>query len=141
MANEELVSAVKRIVGLAKSGDLDAAYVGYRDLFSSPAFVSYRPEDQRQALRLMVLAKRSSSPSSKHSPAKIAAHQSAIPLLTALVEQFKEPADHELLGICLVILDKEDLARETFRTGLALERERNAQSDLCGEFMKRISFL
>jgi hypothetical protein len=141
MANEELVSAVKRIVGLAKSGDLDAAYVGYRDLFSSAAFPSYRPEDQRQALRLMVLAKRSSSPSSKHSQAKIDAHKSAVPLLNALVETFKEPADHELLGICLVILGDEDRAREIFRTGLALERERNAQSDLCGEFMKRISFL
>ena len=138
MANEELVSAVKRIVGLAKSGDLDAAYVGYRDLFSSPAFPSYRPEDQRQALRLMVLAKGSPS---KHSPAKIDAHKSAIPPLTALVDTFKEPSDHELLGICLVILGDEDRAREIFRTGLALEREHNAQSDLCGAFMKRISFL
>jgi hypothetical protein len=138
MANEELVSAVKRIVGLAKSGDLDAAYLGYRDLFSSPGFPSYRPEDQRQALRLMVLAKGSPS---KHSPAKVDAHRSAIPALTALVETFKEPADHELLGICLVILGDEDRAREIFRTGLALEREHNAQSDLCGAFMKRISFL
>lgn len=137
MANEELVAAVKRIVGLSRS-DLDAAYVGYRELFSSPAFASYRPEDQRQALRLMVLAK---SAPSKHTPAMIAAHRSAVPPLTELVAGFKEPADHELLGICHVVLGDEDAARAIFRTGLALEREHNAQSDLCGAFMKRISFL
>ena len=138
MANEELVAAVKKIVGAAKSGDLDAAYVGYRDLFSSPAFASYRPEDQRQALRLMVLAK--SSPS-KQTPAMIAAHKSAVPPLTALVESLKDPSDHELLGICYVVLGDEDRAREVFRAGLALERDYNPQSDLCGAFLKRISFL
>jgi hypothetical protein len=138
MANEELVSAVKRIVTLAKTGELDAAYAGYRELFSSPAFASYRPEDQRQALRLMVLAKVTQS---KRSPAMVDAHQSAIPPLTALVANLKEPSDHELLGICHVVVGNEDEARAIFRTGLALEREHNAQSDLCGSFMKRISFL
>ena len=138
MANEELVSAVKRIVGLAKAGELDTAYAGYRDLFSSPAFASYRPEDQRQALRLMVLAK---VVASKRTPAMVEAHQSAIPALKGLVSTLAEPGDHELLGICLVMVGDEDEARKVFRTGLALEREHNAQSDLCGSFMKRISFL
>jgi hypothetical protein len=138
MANEELVSAVKRIVGQAKAGDLDAAYVGYRELFESPAFATYRPEDQRQALKLMVLAKVLPS---KRTPTMVEAHQSAIAPLTALVELQKEPGDHELLGMCHVIVGNEDVARAIFRTGLALERERNAQSDLCGSFMKRISFL
>jgi len=138
MANEELVSAVKRIVGLAKAGELDSAYVGYRELFSSPAFATYRPEDQRQALRLMVLAKVTAS---KRSPAMVDAHQSAIPPLTELVKNLAEPGDHELLGMCHVVVGNEDVARAIFRTGLALEREHNAQSDLCGSFMKRISFL
>jgi hypothetical protein len=138
MANEELVGAIKKIVVLARAGELDAAYNGYRDLFSNPAFPSYRPEDQRQALKLMVLVKGSPS---KHSPAKVAAHQSAIPLLTALVAEHKEPSDHELLGMCHVIVGNEDIAREIFRAGLYLERESNPQSDLCGAFLKRISFL
>jgi hypothetical protein len=138
MANEELVAAVKRIVGVAKTGDLDAAYVGYRDLFSSPAFASYRPEDQRQALRLMVLAKVTPS---KRTPAMVEAHQSALPPLTELVSNLHEPGDHELLGICHVVVGNEESASQIFRAGLALERERNPQSDLCGAFMKRISFL
>ena len=138
MANEELVSAVKRIFGLAKAGDLDAAYVAYGELFSSPVFATYRPEDQRQALRLMVLAKVLPS---KRTPTMVQSHQSAIAPLTALVELQKEPADHELLGMCHVIVGNEDTARAIFRTGLALEREHNAQSDLGGSFMKRISFL
>jgi hypothetical protein len=115
MANAELIASVKRIVAFAKAGDTDTAYAGYRDLFSSPEFASYRPEDQRTALRLMVLAK---VVASKRTPAMIEAHQSAI-----------------------VLVGNEDEARRVFRTGLALEREHNAQSDLCGAFLKRISFL
>ena len=138
MANEELVGAIKKIVVLARAGELDAAYNGYRELFSNPAFTTYRPEDQRQALKLMVLVKGSPS---KHSPAKVAAHETAIPLLTALVAAHKEPSDHELLGMCHVIVGNEDIAREIFRAGLYLEREHNPQSDLCGAFLKRISFL
>ena len=57
MANEELVAAVKKIVAVARAGNLDQAYLGYRDIFVSPVFMTYRPEDQRQVLRLMVLAK------------------------------------------------------------------------------------
>ena len=138
MANAELVASVKRIVAFAKAGDTDTAYSGYRDLFSSPEFATYRPEDQRTALRLMVLAK---VVASKRTPAMIEAHQSAIPPLTNLVATIADPGDHELLGMCLVLVGNEDEARRVFRTGLALEREHNAQSDLCGAFLKRISFL
>lgn len=137
MANEELVQAVKRIVVLSRT-NLDDAYLGYRDLFSAPAFLTYRPEDQRQALKLMILAK-----GAPHKPteAMIAAHQAAIPSLTELVSVYHEPGDHEMLGMCHVVLGNEDSAREIFREGLRLEREHNAQSDLCGSLMKRISFL
>jgi hypothetical protein len=137
MANEELVSAVKRIIGLSKT-NLDEAYLGYRDLFASASFYSYRPEDQRQALKLMILAK-----GAPHRPteAMIAAHQAAVPSLTELVSTHHEPGDYEMLGICHVILGNEESASRIFREGLRLERERNAQSDLCGSFMKRISFL
>jgi hypothetical protein len=57
VANEALVKSVKEIVAQAKSGDKDGSYNGYRDLFADPAFTTYRPEDQRQALKLMLLAK------------------------------------------------------------------------------------
>jgi hypothetical protein len=138
MANEELVSSVKRIVMLARGGDLDAAYQGYRDLFASPVFPTYRPEDQRQALRLMILAK--NTPQKPTEP-MIDAHRAAVPALTELVSVYQEPGDHEMLGICHVRLGNEESAAVIFRAGLALERERNASSDLCGELMKRISML
>ncbi len=138
MSKDELVNAVKRIVMLARSGDLDQAYTGYRDLFSDPSFMTNRPEDQRQALRLMVLAKNAPRPPS---PAMIEAHRAAVPALTELVSVHAEPADHEMLGICHVILGNEDSAAAIFRAGLAIERERNPSSDLCGELMKRISMI
>src|SRR5262245_57226614 len=101
MANEELVAAVKKIVALARNGNLDEAYLGYRDIFGNPTFMAYRPEDQRQALRLMVLAK--NAPKTP-TPAMIDAHRAAIPALTELVSVHQEPADHEMLGICHLLL-------------------------------------
>ena len=138
MSKEELVAAVKRIVTVARSGDLDGAYEGYRDLFAAPGFVAERPEDQRQALRLMVLAKNLPH---KPTPAMIDAHRAAVPALTELVSVHQEPADHEMLGVCHLILGNADSASTIFRAGLALERERNPSSDLCGELMKRISMI
>jgi hypothetical protein len=138
MANEELVQAIKKIHGLARSGNLNEAYGAYRDLFSSPAFLAYRPEDQRQALRLMIFAK---GVPSNPTPAMIEAHRSAVAPLTELVSVHHEPADHEMLGMCHVLIGNEESAGVIFRQGLAIERERSPQSDLCGAFMKRISLL
>jgi hypothetical protein len=138
MANEELVAAVKKIVALARNGNLDEAYLGYRDIFGNTSFVTYRPEDQRQALRLMVLAK--NAPKTP-TPAMIDAHRAAIPALTELVSVHQEPADHEMLGICHLLLGHEESASAIFRAGLAIERERSPGSDLCGELMKRISLI
>jgi len=138
MANEELVQAIKKIHGLARSGDLDAAYNAYRDLFSTPAFMTYRPEEQRQALRLMIFAK---GVPANPTPAMIEAHRSAVAPLTELVSVHREPSDHEMLGMCHVVIGNEESAGVIFREGLAIERERSPQSDLCGAFMKRISLL
>ncbi len=138
MANEELVRSVKEIVGRAKSGDTDGAYFGYRDLFASPPFAGYRVEDQRQALQLMLLMKGAPKPAT---PAMAEAHRAALGILTGLVAAHAEPSDHELLGICHVVLGDETSASEIFKTGLALERERNPQSDLCGKLMKRVSMI
>ena len=137
MANEALVSAVKRAITLAKN-DLDQAYLAYRDIFVDPAFQSYRPEDQRQALKLMVLAKNAPR---KPTPAMIEAHRAAVPPLTEMVSTLQEPVDHEMLGVCHVVLGNEESASRIFRAGLDIERARNPSSDLCGELMKRISLI
>lgn len=138
MANEALVQAVKSIMKLGKEGRFDEAYQGYKTLFESPDFMTYRPEDQRQALRLMILAK--GAPSSP-TEAIVQAHRAAIKPLDALVAAQSEPADYELLGICHAVTGNTQSADAVFRAGLNIERQRNAGSDLCGSFMKRISLL
>lgn len=138
MANEALVQAVKSIVTLARGGNLEAAYKGYRDLFQKPEFLKHRPEDQRQVLRLMILAK---GVPSTPTDAMIDAHRAAVPALTELVSIHGDPGDHELLGLCHMVLGNVESADRIFRAGLAIERERNPQSDLCGTLMKRISLL
>jgi len=138
MANEALLTAVKSIIAAARAGRLDDAYAGYRDLFESPAFATYEPHDQRQAMRLMVHAKGLPRPLP---PAIVDAHRAAGRILTELVARDADPADYELLGMCQIVLGDEDGAAAVFRTGLNLERQRNAQSDLCGAFMRRISML
>jgi hypothetical protein len=75
------------------------------------------------------------------SPAMVEAHRAAIEPLTELVSMHNEPADYEMLGMCHVAVGNEQGAGAVFRAGLALERERNAQSDLCGALMKRVSML
>jgi hypothetical protein len=138
MANEALVQAVKSIMKLGKEGRVDEAYQGYRSLFESPDFATFRPEDQRQALRLMIHAK--GAPERLTAP-MIDAHRAAIGPLQSLISAHGEPADHELLGLCYVRVGDTQSADAIFRAGLNLERERNPSSDLCGLFMKRISLL
>jgi hypothetical protein len=138
MANEALVAAIKQIVTRSRGGDLDQAYLGYKELFSAPTFTGYRPEDQRQALRLMILAK--NAPRTP-TPAMVEAHRAAVPPLTELVSVHQEPADHEMLGVCHLVLGNEESASNIFRAGLAIERARSPGSDLCGELMKRISLI
>lgn len=138
VVNEVLVAAIKGIVANARAGDLDAAYAGYRELFASDAFRGYEPQDRRQALRLMVHAKGVPDPPT---PAMVEAFRVAIGPLSELVEQYREPVDYEMLGMCQVAVGDEGAAGESFRAGLAIERERSLQSDLCGALMKRISML
>jgi hypothetical protein len=141
MANkEELVSAVKVAVKLWRDGKFDEAYVAYLDIFSKPDFNEHRPEDQRSALRLMILAKNAPQPE-RATQANIEAHRAAVGPLTDLVSNNGDPADHEMLGVCHVILGNIQSASAIFRAGLALERVRNPQSDLCGSLMKRISMI
>jgi hypothetical protein len=138
MAGAELVEAIRGIVASARAGDLDAAYGGYRALFAADTFRANEAKDQRQALKLMVHAKGAPS---KPTPAMLEAHRAALGPLADLVAQHGEPADYEMLGMCQLAAGDETGAVHSFRSGLTIERERNAQSDLCGQLMKRVSML
>jgi hypothetical protein len=138
MASKELVDAIKAIVSHVRAGDRDKAYAGYKELFSSPAFRTYESGDQRNALKLMIHAKGVPHPPT---PVIVEAHRAAIEPLTELVSSLGEPADYEMLGMCHVAIGNEVGAGAVFRAALVIERERNAQSDLCGSLMKRVSML
>lgn len=133
--NEALVSAVKEAMGLSKRGDEDGANARYAELFASADFATYRPEDQRQALKLVIMAKRTGP----RAPSLIETHRAAIAPLTALVEAHQEPVDYEMLGICHLLQGDEPTAASTFRAGLDLERTKDPESDLCGRLMKRFA--
>jgi len=137
LANEALVKSVKDIAAASKAGDAEGAYRGYHRLFDSEAFASYRVEDQRQVLRLMILAK---GLPAKPTPVMSEAYTSAVSCLTRIVP-LGDAADYELLGVCQVMLGDEGSASETFRAGLAIERARDPQSKLCGTLMKRVSMV
>jgi hypothetical protein len=137
---DELIQTVKVIATSWRVGKLDEAYAGYRELFSRPDFTEHRPEDQRSALRLMILAKGAPDPM-RATPEMVEAHRVAAEQLTELVAKFSDPGDHEMLGVCHLVLGNEDTASAIMRAGLALERQRNPQSDLCGSLMKRISLI
>ncbi len=136
MANEALVTAVKEIVALGRAGKLDDAYKAYTKMFGDPAFLQSKPEDQRQVLKMMVLAK---SPPNPPSEAMLEAHRAALTPLTEMVSSLAEPADHELLGACHVVLGNIEAASSIFKAGLAIERQRDPGSTLCGQLMKRVS--
>ncbi|MGH7331044.1 MAG: hypothetical protein ACREJX_22070, partial [Polyangiaceae bacterium] len=87
--NEALVAALKKIAVLSRNGRTEDAYRDYTTLFSNPAFADLRAEDQRQALRLMVLAK--SRPAVTETVKE--AHRVALLRITALVKAQEDPAD------------------------------------------------
>jgi hypothetical protein len=135
VANEALVQSIKQIMALAKSGDVDGANARWGELFGAADFASNRPEDQRQALKLFVLAKRTGEPT----PSLVDAHRAAIPSLEGLVDAHREPQDYELLGMCKVLAGDEAGASAAFRAGLELERAKDEGSDLCGRLMKHVA--
>ncbi len=136
MANEALVQSVKQIIAAGRTGTLDDTYEGYRKLFESPELALNEPGDQRQALKIMILAKGAPR---QATPAMVEAHRAAVAPLTELVRLHREPADYELLGICQIMLGDPEAANLLFRAGLTIERERDASSNLCGSLMKRVA--
>lgn len=135
MSKEFLVGSVKTIMGQQRGGDQEGAFDGYAKLFAAPEFLANKPEDMRQALKLLILAKRPGNPSTK----LVEAHRSAIPALTELVSTHNEAEDYEMLGICHLLIGNDQAASNMFRQGLALERAKNPASDLCGRLMTRVA--
>lgn len=136
MAPQKLVQDIKRIVALARQGKPEQAYAGYQKLFSDPAFGSYSPEAQRQALRLMVHVRRTTNVAPDY---VVRAHRAAIAPLMELAGAHGNPEDFEMLGLCQVMVDDEASAAVSFKAGLNIERARNPQSDLCGKLMKWVA--
>ncbi len=136
MATEALVTEVKRIVGLAKSGAVDDAYKAYATLYRSAPFRAYPLEEQRQAVKLVANVK---IPPHNPSPAHVDAFRAAIEPLSEILGAKGEPEDFQWLGICCLVTGDEKRAAELFRTGLKLERDKNPQSDLCGSLMKWVA--
>ena len=99
--NAELIGALKKIVSLSRTGRIDEAYSEYAALFSSTAFGGYRREEQRQALKLMVLAK---NPPPK-SEVVVEAHRAALARLEVLTETGAEAIDLEMLNAARVMCD------------------------------------
>jgi hypothetical protein len=119
--NEAFVEAVKKIVLVLKSGRTDEGYAQYAELLSSHAFAEYRPDDQRQALKLLLLAK---APPSR-SDAVLRAYKIALTRIQTLVDTLAEPADYEMLGVAHLQLDERSKASAAFDIALKLERARN----------------
>jgi hypothetical protein len=135
--NVELIGALKKIASLARTGQTDQAYREYTDLFSSATFADYKPEEQRQALKLMVLAK---TPPPK-SDVVIGAHRAALPRLERLVDRLGEPIDLEMLGAAHVMCDDPKAANAAFARALEIERARDPSSALIASLMSRVASL
>src|SRR5262245_33157238 len=110
MSKEALVGAVKQIMAQQRGGDVEGAQEAYGRLYASAEFAANKPEDQRQALKLLILAKRHGTPS----PKLIEAHRAAIPALTELVSTGNEPEDYEMLGLCHLLIGNEGAASNMF---------------------------
>lgn len=136
MANEALVSSVKAILQLFRERKEVEGYAAYVRLFSSPEFATYTPQEQRQALKVMVSWK---VPPAGPAPYVIEACRVAMKPLKALIDSQNEPIDYETYGICQIIVGDEKGAADSFRTALTMERARNPQSDLCGSLMKWVA--
>ena len=92
MSKEALKESLKEIMAQARNGDVEASYDGYKNLFGDPIFAANTPQDQRQVLKLLILAKRHGQPSEK----LVEAHRAAIPALTELVSTHNDPEDYEM---------------------------------------------
>ncbi len=134
---EQLLRALGAIFALAKGGRVEEAYREYGALCSSPAFADQSPDEQRQALKLLVVLTVPAVPSD----AMRDAHRAALDRASALVERIGDPGDYELMGLCQMALNESKAGGETFRKALEIEIARNPQSELCARLKRHVSGL
>jgi hypothetical protein len=132
---EAMVAELKRIVGLLKKQSVDEAYRAFESLYAADKFATFRVEDQRQALKIMVL-RQAPSPAPE---SVVDAYLHAITHLQRLVETSGDAGDFEMLGLAHLVIDDTETASKMFQQGLAIEREKNPSSELCGRLMKHVS--
>jgi hypothetical protein len=133
--NERFVEAVKKIVLVLKSGRTDEGYQQYADLLRDESFTAYRPDDQRQAIKMLLLAK---PPAVRTEPVN-EAYRVAIERIQELVDAHADPMDYEMLGVAKLQLDERKAAATAFAVALKLERARNPASDLAQNLERRLS--
>jgi hypothetical protein len=97
---QALAATVKRIVGAARDGGTQLAFQAYSALFEDEDFARQRVQDQRQVLKLVVMAK---SVPARSEPV-VQAYRSALARLQALVTDGNDPGDQEMLGVCMRVL-------------------------------------
>ncbi|HEY5924580.1 MAG TPA: hypothetical protein VIV11_23035 [Kofleriaceae bacterium] len=93
---EALAATVKRIIRSARDGRTTEAYKAYAALFEDHGFAKQRAQDQRQVLKLMVLAKSTPPPNNEVT----SAYQSALARLKALAGETDDPLDREMIAVC-----------------------------------------
>ena len=93
---QALAATVKRIVASARDGAMHTAYAAYAKLFANREFAQLRPHDQRQALKLMVMAK-TAPPRSEF---VLHAYRSALDRLQVLAGSADDPLDREMIEAC-----------------------------------------
>lgn len=94
MQSQQMIQALAQITSDFRRGDMDAAYQGYRDLFSNPAFAQGSADDRRHALRQFVHTQ--GAPTELTRTMRVA-HDTAVGPLQALVAESDDPGDRELL--------------------------------------------
>lgn len=101
MQSQPLIQALTQITSDFRRGDLDAAYQGYRDLFSSPIFTQASADDRHEALQQLVHTQ--GAPEQPTRAMRIA-HDAAITPLHDLIAERDDPRDRELLRLCKHLL-------------------------------------
>jgi hypothetical protein len=132
-----LKSAVKSAVALARESRWEEFYGVYAGLFADPSFSQNKTDDQRQALKLMIMTKGLPAPTTQQG---IEAYQAAWHALSHLVGALHDPRDYELLGLTHLRLQDEAGAKKVFQQGLEVAQG-GTDADLCGPFLRHLSTL
>jgi hypothetical protein len=129
--------AVKQAIGLARESRWDEFFTTYAQLFHAAEFAQNKDEDQRQALKLMIMTRGVPAPTSQ---AGVQAYQAAWYAITRLINANNDPRDYELLGLTHLRLGDEEGARKIFQTGHEAAIAAN-DGDLCGVYLRHLSML